>query len=331
MHNGLDEKNTPALVRKRASTPYHRGEERKKEFAVVLARHRPNREELQVHDRELMQKSCAFCATAIGLLLAGAAVVELCAQNPAAGNADGPARQAAKTTFENVCAGCHGLDGHGGERGPDIASRREVVRKSDADLVLVLKEGRVSAGMPAFGAYGEEQLLALVAYLRSLQGGGLQRAPAGDPTAGKALFSGKAKCSECHMVEGKGGFFASDLSAYANLKTADDLRAAIVTPNRNRDPRTGPVRARMADRTVLTGMPRNEDNFSLQLLTPDGTLHLLNKATIVELTRLGGSAMHSDYGRTLSAREIDNLIGFLQQVASSRSAKRPAGNGDDDE
>jgi len=56
---------------------------------------------------------------------------------------------------------------------------------------------------------------------------------------------------------------------------------------------------------------------------------LLNKATIVELTRLGRSAMHSDYGHTLSAREIDNLIGFLQQVASSRGEKRPADNGDD--
>ena len=276
-----------------------------------------------------MHRTYAFRATAIALLLAGATVAELCAQNPAAGNADGLARQAAKTTFESVCAGCHGLDGHGGERGPDIVSRREVVRKSDADLVAVLREGKVSAGMPAFGAYGEKQLWALVAYLRSLQGGGQQRAPAGDPIAGKALFSGKAKCSECHMVEGKGGFFAPDLSAYANLKTADDLRAAIVAPNRNRDPRTGPVRATMADRRVLTGMPRNEDNFSLQLLTPDGTLHLLNKATIVELTRLGRSAMHSDYDRTLSAHEIDNLIGFLQQVASSRSEKRPADNGDD--
>jgi len=276
-----------------------------------------------------MQKFYAFRAPAIGLLLAGAVVAKLCAQNPAGGKADDPARQAAKTTFESVCAGCHGLDGHGGERGPDIVSRREVVRKSDPDLVAVLKEGKVSAGMPAFAAYGEKQLLALVAYLRSLQGGGRQRTLAGDPSAGKALFAGKAKCSECHMVEGKGGFFASDLSAYANVKTADDLRAAIIAPNRDRDPRTGPVRARMADRTVLTGMPRNEDNFSLQLLTPDGTLHLLNKASIVELSRLGGLAMHPDYGRTLSTREIDDLIGFLQQAASSRTTKRPAGHSDD--
>jgi cytochrome c oxidase cbb3-type subunit 3 len=278
-----------------------------------------------------MKISRAIWATAVGLLLAGAAAAGLRAQNPAAGQAAPPGGQAAKTTFESVCAGCHGLDGRGGERGPDIVSRREVTRKSDAGLILVLREGKVSAGMPAFGEYGEKRLLALVAYLRALQGGGRQSALAGDPSAGKALFSGKAKCSECHMADGKGGFFASDLSGYANLKTADEVRAAIVTPNRNRDPRSGLVRARLTDRTVLTGMPRNEDNFSLQLLTPDGTFHLLDKAAIVELTRLGGSAMPSDYGRTLSAHEIDDLVGFLQQVASSRSANRPVNMDDGDD
>jgi len=272
-----------------------------------------------------MKRVCAFHATAIGLLLAGAAAVR--AQNPPAAS---PAGQAAKTTFESVCAGCHGLDGHGGERGPDIVARRDVVRKSDADLIAVLKEGKIGAGMPSFGAYGERQILALVAYLRVLQGSGQKTALAGDPSAGKSLFLGKAKCSDCHMVAGKGGFFASDLGAYANLKSADDVRAAILSPNRNRDPRSGLVTVRMADQSVLTGMLRNEDNFSLQLLTPDGTFHLLSKANIVELTRLGGTTMHQDYGRTLSAREIDDLIGFLQQ-ASTQSTKQPASNMDDGE
>ncbi len=195
--------------------------------------------------------------------------------------------------------------------------------------MTVLKEGKVSGGMPAFGAYGEKQLSALVAYVRVLQGGGKQTALAGDPSAGKALFFGKAKCSECHMAEGKGGFFASDLSGYAGTKSADEVRTAIVAPNKSRDPRGGLVRVKVADSTVLTGMPRNEDNFSLQLLTPDGTLHLLNKANIAELTRLGSSAMPSNYGRTLSGREIDDLIGFLQQVASSRKTSGTADKMDD--
>ena len=89
------------------------------------------------------------------------------------------------------------------------------------------------------------------------------------------------------------------------------------------------VTVKLADATVITGIPRNEDNFSLQLLTRDGTFHLLNKANIVDLTRLGSSAMPSDYGRRLSAREIDDLIGFLQQMSRSRGAKSPASNRED--
>jgi len=282
-----------------------------------------------LNGKGLMRRFHYLCAILAGLAFTSWIGVAPRAQIPATGNAAGLSGQAAKTTFERVCAGCHGLDGHGGERGPDIVSRREVVRKSDADLITVLKEGRVSGGMPAFGAYGEKQLSALVAYLRVLQGGGKQTALVGNPSAGKALFFGKAKCSDCHMAEGKGGFFASDLSGYAGTKTTDDVRTAIITPNKNRDPRSGLVRVKVADSTVLTGIPRNEDNFSLQLLTPDGTFHFLNKASIVELTRLGSYAMPSDYGRTLSAREIDDVIRFLQQVASSRSAKGPVATMDD--
>jgi putative heme-binding domain-containing protein len=165
--------------------------------------------------------------------------------------------------------------------------------------------------------------------LRALQGGSKQPVLAGDPSAGKTLFFGKAKCSECHTAEGHGGFFGSDLSGYAAAQPADDVRAAIVAPNKNRDPRSGLVTVKLTDATVLTGIPRNEDNFSLQLLTRDGTFHLLDKANIVELTRLGSSAMPSDYGRRLSAREIDDLIAFLQQMSRSRGTRSPASNRED--
>jgi len=36
-----------------------------------------------------------------------------------------------KRAFESVCASCHGLNGKGGERAPDIATKPEVVRLSD--------------------------------------------------------------------------------------------------------------------------------------------------------------------------------------------------------
>src|SRR5580693_10510401 len=44
--------------------------------------------------------------------------------------------------FESACAGCHGLDGRGGERGPDIATRQQVVQLTDAGIMEILRGGR---------------------------------------------------------------------------------------------------------------------------------------------------------------------------------------------
>ena len=140
-------------------------------------------------------------------------------------------RTQAKTIFESVCASCHGLDARGAERGPNIASRPEVVRKTDAELVKILADGRAAQGMPSFASYGPAKLSALVIYLRMLQGGHKESPLPGDPARGKELFFGKAKCAECHMVSSQGGFFAEDLSGFATRLGADEVRRVIVNPN----------------------------------------------------------------------------------------------------
>jgi cytochrome c oxidase cbb3-type subunit III len=249
----------------------------------------------------------------------------------AAANAETPAQ--AKATFESVCASCHGLDGRGGERGPDLVSRAEVVRKSDAQLRKILQSGVPAAGMPAFASYGSTRLSALVTYLRDLQGGRKEVSLPGDPTHGKTLFFGKAKCSDCHIVRGQGGFFAEDLTAFAAGMSAEDIRTAIVRFNENLDPRRGLIAVTLADSTTLTGVARNEDNFSLQLQTADGTFHLLNKSEIQTLAYKGQSAMPADYEQSLSAVELNDLVSFLIEI--SRSARtqnaKPSFDDEDDE
>jgi cytochrome c oxidase cbb3-type subunit 3 len=247
--------------------------------------------------------------------------------------ADGETRAQAKATFENVCASCHGLDGRGGERGPDLVSRPEVVRKSDAELKQNLQNGVPGAGMPAFASYGSARLSSLVAYLRELQGGGKEVSLPGSPAQGKALFFGKAKCSGCHIVRGQGGFFAQDLTTFAAGISASDVRTAIVRFNQDLDPRRGLITVTLADSTTLTGVARNEDNFSLQLQTADGAFHLLSKSDIRALTYIGRSAMPSDYEQSLSSVELNDLVSFL--IETSRSARtqkpKPASDDDDDE
>ncbi len=261
----------------------------------------------------------------VSWLLATAAIVLSAQDKPAANSSETNAarRTAAKTTFESVCASCHGLDARGGERGPDLASRPDVVRKTDAELVKILADGKPTEGMPSFASYGPARLSTLVAYLRSLQGRRKETPLPGDPTRGKDLFSGKAKCAECHMVSGQGGFYAQDLTAYAARIGAETVRAAIVNPDKNLDPRRGMVTVTLADSTTLSGVARNEDNFSVQLQTPDGVFHLLNKSEIRGLTYAGRSSMPSDYGVALSSVELNDLVSYLLHVSRSEKAAKP--------
>jgi putative heme-binding domain-containing protein len=273
--------------------------------------------------------------TTVFCFLAAAAIV-LSAQNkPGATSSDTDAarRREAKATFESVCASCHGLDARGGERGPDLVSRLDVVRKTDAELVKILTNGKIAAGMPSFASYGPARQLALVSYLRTLQGRSRETPLPGDPARGKTIFFGKAKCAECHMIRGQGGFFAQDLTAYAARMDAEEVRAGIVNPNKDLDPRRGLVSVMLADSTTFSGVARNEDNFSLQLQTPDGVFHLLNKSDIRALTYTGRSPMPSDYGSTLSPAELNDLVSYLRRASGSenkRKAKNHHENGDEE-
>ena len=151
----------------------------------------------------------------------------------------------------------------------------------------------------------------------------------GEPARGRELFFGKGRCAECHMVAGQGGFFASELTGFAAKRSGDEVRSAIVAPQKNRDPRKGPVMVKLENGKVLTGMLRNEDNFSLQLQTSDGLFHLLKKSEIVSRER--SIIMYADHGRTLSSNELNDVVWFLVRSAGLEDAAKPANNLDNSE
>lgn len=232
-----------------------------------------------------------------------------------------PASELGAKLFPANCGSCHGIDGRGGERAPDIATRRDIQRLSDDALAKIIRDGVPGTGMPPFGSLGSAKIQALVREMRRLQGEDTTSTLLGSPASGKSLFFGRAGCSDCHMMSGAGGFIGSDLSVYARGKGAADIRAAIVDPTRNLQERGRVVVATTADGQVLTGMVRNEDNFSLQLQTKDGTFHFLEKSSLRALDRGKESLMPSDYGTRLSDRDIDDLISYL--IMSGRTSNAP--------
>jgi cytochrome c oxidase cbb3-type subunit 3 len=232
-----------------------------------------------------------------------------------------------KKAFESICASCHGLDGRGGERGPNIATTQEVQNLSDSEIFKILRDGKAYAGMPGFAGLGNDRLGAILKHLRKLQGMSAATVLAGNPANGKTLFFGKADCASCHMIQGRGGYMGSDLSEYGAGNSPNEIREAILQPNKDNDPRQQVVEVATEDGQNLKGIRRNEDNFSLQLQTLDGAFHLLQKSTVKSAKELSASLMPGDYGSKLTRQEIDDLIHYLVSVAKTGKSSQDKRNG----
>ncbi|MDP9339511.1 MAG: c-type cytochrome [Acidobacteriota bacterium] len=229
----------------------------------------------------------------------------------------------ARKTFSASCAACHGLDGHGGERGPDIASR-QVQQHSDEELLRTVRNGISETGMPNFAFLGEAKIEALVRYLRVLQGTSGPLPMPGDPQRGEVLFGGAAQCTQCHMARGAGGFIAPDLSAFAAGISPAEIRRAIVNPVQDGMQNRGKVVVTFANGSSREGVVRNEDNFSLQLQSLDGTFHLLQKSEISAVKPSEQPLAHPDYGKTLTPGQLDDLVSYLMHIAENNPPRDPA-------
>src|SRR6266404_4992749 len=227
----------------------------------------------------------------------------------------------ASKIFAATCAGCHGLDGRGGERGPNIASRQEVQRRPDEELQRTVRNGISETGMPNFAFLGNAKIEALVSYLRVLQGKSAPEPIPGNSQQGESLFFGRAQCSKCHTLGGKGGFIGPDLTGLAAGLSPREIRRAILNPEREGRQSSGGVSVTFLDGRSLEGVVRNEDNFSLQVQSLDGAFHLIQKAEVSVVKPAVKPLMPDDYGKTLSPAELDDIVGFLMRTARKESGR----------
>jgi cytochrome c oxidase cbb3-type subunit 3 len=232
----------------------------------------------------------------------------------------GHSSRSGQQVFASNCAGCHGLDGRGGERAPNIAANPKLQRMSDEQVFRIVSEGVAGTGMPAFDSLTEAERRAVVKHLRSLQGRGQTGTLPGNPATGKTVFFGKGECSRCHMAAGQGGFLASDLTAFAKTKSPKEISQAITDPVSDGHPRTGGVVVTLRDGRRFEGILRNQDNFSLQIQTSDGSFRFLQRADVLNVERDPKPLMPQNYADRLSRSELDDLVSYLMSVAESRKA-----------
>jgi len=229
--------------------------------------------------------------------------------------------EAGARTFSTYCSGCHGADGRGGERAPNIATTRNIVAMSDDDLESIVKKGVSGSGMPAFGFLGDQEVHNVVAHLRNLQGKNSAAKINGDPEAGHALFFGQAGCSQCHMVKGEGGYIASDLTDYASGSSPDVIQMAITKPDAVLAPTSTVVDLVLPNGERLSGLARAEDNFTITVQTKDGRWHTFDKSKLTSVNHTDHSLHPRDYGTRLSAKELDDIVSYLTVSAANAPPK----------
>ena len=250
-------------------------------------------------------------------------------KNPNAG--DAKIAKLGEYQFRLNCAFCHGLGARGGGRGPDL-TRAKRHGSSDAEIFHNIHDGIAGTAMPAAtnGGIGvgmsDEEIWQVVTYIRSVEVKAPAQ-PAGNAAHGKGLFNGAAGCSTCHMMEGKGGRLGPDLTTVGASRSTEYLVESLRNPSRRlaqgifEAMKEFPqeyvsVSVVTAEGTKLSGVVLNEDQFTLQMLDTREQLHLLEKDKLRSFEKRRESAMPVYDQKTLSEKDLQDLIAYLQSVGA---------------
>ena len=244
--------------------------------------------------------------------------------NPLA--SDTKAVVAGEQRFQQLCTGCHGRGGVGGQgegQGPNLVNSWEVRRASDRDLMGYIRNGVPGTAMPAF-TLPEQQIRELAAYVRSLNAPADVVPVAGDPKAGELVFFQKGGCSSCHMIHGRGGYLGPDLSDVGATRRLGELRGAILDPKRLAIDGYRPVTLRDRNGNTLRAIVKHESNWGLELLDEKGGLHLLRGGQRKEAVPVAKQWMPEDYGQRLSEEDLQNLLAYLSKQSLRPPSLAPA-------
>jgi len=239
------------------------------------------------------------------------------------------AAQDARDLFQKQCSVCHG-DGHGTERGPNLANNRKVRAASNPELLAIIRDGVPSRGMPAF-ALPPTELDALTKLVRSLSAPAAESAVTGDIAKGKAHFD--RACAGCHMVFGKGGLNGPDLSNVGRELTIEELTEAVQKPAARIKTGYQMATVRLKNGQSVRGFVRNQSRYNIQLQDSAGRFHLLNRDETTQVSLDATTTMPAPSGDTADviaylAKLSGASTGLVKESGPSfaRIANQPAGD-----
>ena len=137
--------------------------------------------------------------------------------------------------------------------------------------------------------------------------------PPGNETAGAAIVAGAGECLGCHRIHKAGSRSGPDLTDIGAVRTADQLRAALLDPDAEILPENRRYRVVTRGGVTTVGTLLNHDTFQVLMRDAKEQLRSFQKADLREHGFVEGSSMPS-YRTTLSPQQLADVIAYLSTL-----------------
>lgn len=246
-----------------------------------------------------------------GLLFAQSTPV---VRNPKEGNPE--AIRAGMAAYRARCAACHGADAKGSVGGGDLT---ELWTAGSADQAIFQNIRRGFPNTIKAHSFGpDDDVWAMMAYLRTLNSERLASTPDGNAGNGERLFN--ANCTQCHQLNGRGGRVGPDLSQLGSNRS----RAALAHKIRHGSAYImnaytlnyvvdgyQPVTLVTRDGQRIRGVKKNEDAFSIQIMDMRERIQGYLKSELKELIDEETSLMPDFGSERLPDSDLADLVAYL--------------------
>ncbi len=137
----------------------------------------------------------------------------------------------------------------------------------------------------------------------------------GDVEAGRELFFNKTElsCVRCHRVGETGGEVGPVLTEIGKTKDHRYLLESIVDPDAKIAENYETIILLTEDDKIITGILRNQTPDQIELMDAEGKIIQIDPAEVV-LRKKGKSAMPIDLLKSLSRRELRDLVAYLASL-----------------
>ena len=127
------------------------------------------------------------------------------------------------------------------------------------------------------------------------------------------------------MIRGQGGLLGPELSNIGNERTLSEIRQSILKPGSSPQRQFRRVTIELERGGQVTGVLRNRDDFSLQMIDEQGRLRFLLFSEMRQVTVHERSFMPDNYESLLRPDELQDLLAYLSRQTVAAASQKEEG------